>query len=100
MLNVQPYSMARQDPNVQAQARSWSSSAPALPAMAQRSSWLGPAFNIEGAMNLVLREMGIEEGDELINSPCSNSASSNSTPTSKSTGKGKSSSGRTANASG
>lgn len=67
MLSVQPYSMARQDPNVKVR-RILEFIQTGLPAMAQAFQLLGPAFNIENAMNLVMREVGIEEGDELINS--------------------------------
>jgi hypothetical protein len=67
MLSIQPYSMARQDPNVKIR-RVLEFIQTGLPAMAQAYQMLGPAFNIENAMNLVMREVGIEEGDELINS--------------------------------
>jgi hypothetical protein len=67
MLSVQPYSMARQDPNLKVR-RVLDFIQTGLPAMAQAFQLLGPAFNIEAAMNLVMREVGIEEADELINS--------------------------------
>lgn len=67
MLKVKPWSMAKQDPN-QKLDRVLQFISTNLPAMAQTFQLMGPAFNIEGAMNLVLREMGIEEADELINS--------------------------------
>ena len=67
MISVQPYSMARQDPNVKAK-RIQDFIASGTPAIAQAAQPLGPAFNVDGALNLRIREAGIEEGDELINS--------------------------------
>lgn len=67
MLRVKPYSMARQDPNQELQ-RILQFASSVLPAMAQTFQLLGPAFNIEGAMNVVAQKMGIEEVDQIINS--------------------------------
>jgi hypothetical protein len=66
-LQTQPWSMARQDPNTRLQ-RIMQFIATNIPALAQAFQLLGPAFNIEGAMNLILRELGVDEADELINS--------------------------------
>lgn len=66
-LTIIPYSMARQDPNVRLK-RIMDFIATNIPALAMAFQQLGPMFNLEGAVNLVLREMGIEEADELINS--------------------------------
>lgn len=67
MLRVKPYSMARADPNQEVQ-RILQFASSVLPAMAQTFQLLGPAFNIEGAMNIVAQKMGIEEIDQIINS--------------------------------
>lgn len=68
MLKVRPYSMARQDPNLRVR-RMLEFCGNVIPALAQAYQMLGPAFNIENALNVMGREMGIEELDELINSP-------------------------------
>lgn len=67
-ISVQPYSMARQDPNVKIR-RLLEFSGNVIPALAGAAQMLGPAFNLEAAITLIGREMGIEELDEIINSP-------------------------------
>lgn len=66
-IKVRPYSMARQDPNVKVR-RLLEFSGNVVPALAQAFQMLGPAFNIENAINIIGREMGIEELDEIVNS--------------------------------
>lgn len=66
-LKVIPFSMARQDPNVKVR-RLMEFAANVIPAFAGAMQMLGPAFNIENAISIVGREMGIEELDEIINS--------------------------------
>lgn len=68
MIAVKPYSMARQDPNVQLK-RIMDFVSTGIPAIAQAFQLLGPGLNIEGVINLVLDKMGIEERDEIVNSP-------------------------------
>ena len=67
-IKVRPYSMARQDPNTKIR-RLMEFSSNVIPALVQAFQMLGPVFNIEAAINLIGREMGIEELDEIINSP-------------------------------
>ena len=67
-IKVRPYSMARQDPNTKTR-RLMEFCANIMPAFAQTAQMLGGAFNLEAALNIIGREMGIEELDEIINSP-------------------------------
>jgi hypothetical protein len=66
-IKVRPYSMARQDPNLKIR-RMLELCANVIPALAQSMQILGPAFKLESALNLIGREMGIDELDELIDS--------------------------------
>jgi hypothetical protein len=70
-ISVRPYSMARQDPNMEVR-RLMELCGNVIPALAQTYQLLGPAFNIENALNIIARRMGIEELDEIINSPALN----------------------------
>lgn len=65
-IDVQPMSMARQDPNVKIR-RILEYATNVIPAAAQAFQMLGPAFNIQGFLALVAKEVGIEEADEIIN---------------------------------
>jgi hypothetical protein len=67
-IKVKPYSMARQDPNMKVR-RLLEFVGNGIPALAQAFQLLGPAFNIENALSVLGQEMGVEELDELINSP-------------------------------
>lgn len=67
-IDVQPMSMARQDPNVKLR-RILEFCTNVIPAMAQAFQMLGPMFNIQAALAICAREVGIEEADELINDP-------------------------------
>lgn len=67
-LTVKPYSMARQDPNAKLR-RIMEFCGNVIPALTQAFMQLGPIFNLEGAINLVAREIGLDEKDELLNSP-------------------------------
>jgi hypothetical protein len=64
---IKPYSMARQDPNVQLK-RLMEFLSQGIPALTQAALQLGPAFKLENAIALVGRRMGIDELDELIDS--------------------------------
>ncbi len=66
-ITVEPYSMSRQDPNVKVR-RVLEFAGNVIPALANAAQMLGPAFNLEKALILLGREMGIDELDELINS--------------------------------
>lgn len=66
-IKVRPYSMARQDPNMEVR-RLMELCGNVIPALAQTRQLLGPAFNIESALSIIGRRMGIEELDEIINS--------------------------------
>ncbi len=66
-MKVVAYSMARQDPNVKVR-RLIEFAANVIPAFAGAMQLIGPMFNIEAAMKIVGREMGIDELDEVINS--------------------------------
>jgi hypothetical protein len=66
-LTIRPFSMARVDPNTQAR-RVMEFISTGIPALAQAFQLLGPAFNIEGAVGLVMRQLGIDEADQIINS--------------------------------
>lgn len=65
-ISVQPYSMARQDPNTKLR-RILEFATNVIPAAAQSFQMLGPAFNIQGFLELVAKEVGIEEADQIIN---------------------------------
>lgn len=67
-ITVRPYSMSRQDPNTRTR-RLMEFFASVIPAVAQAYQILGPALNIENAINIIGQEMGIEELDDIINSP-------------------------------
>lgn len=67
-LDVQPMSMARQDPNTKVK-RMLEFASNVIPAAANAFQMLGPAFNIQGFLALIAREVGIEEADEIINNP-------------------------------
>lgn len=67
-IKIVPYSMARQDPNTKVR-RVMELAANVIPALAQAYMMLGPAFQLENALLMVCRNMGLEdEMDELINS--------------------------------
>lgn len=66
-VRVIPYSMGRQDPNIRVR-RLMEFTGNGIPALGVAFQTLGPAFNMEAAVNLLGREMGIEELDQIINS--------------------------------
>lgn len=66
-LKVKPMSMARPDPNANTR-RLIEFCSNVIPALAQAFQILGPAFNIEAAINIVGQQMDIDELDEIINS--------------------------------
>jgi hypothetical protein len=67
-ISCKPQSMARTDPQMQAR-RIMEFMTAAIPALAQTFQLLGPAFNIEKAMVVLGKKMGIDDLDDLINSP-------------------------------
>lgn len=64
-LSVVPFSMARQDPNLRVR-RLMEFIGNGIPAMAQAFQMLGPTFDIEAAMEIVARNMGIDELESII----------------------------------
>jgi hypothetical protein len=68
VFKVKPMSMARQDPNVQLK-RLLEFCGNVIPALTAAVQALGPAFKIENALSIIGRKMGIDELDELIDSP-------------------------------
>jgi hypothetical protein len=65
--SIIPYSMARTDPEKKVR-RIMEFISTGIPAIAQAYQLLGPMLNIENIINLVAREVGIDEADEIINS--------------------------------
>ncbi|MFP3786273.1 hypothetical protein, partial [Burkholderia sp. SIMBA_024] len=61
-LKIVPFSMARQDANLKV-SRMMEFIANGIPAIAQAFQMLGPAFRLEQTIDLVGRQMGIEELD-------------------------------------
>lgn len=66
-IKIRPYSMARQEPNIRIR-RIMELTSSVIPALASAFQMLGPAFNLENTLNILAREMDIEELDEIINS--------------------------------
>lgn len=64
-LKIVPFSMARQDPNLKVR-RLMEFVGQGVPAMAQAFQMLGPVFKLESAIELIGRNMGIEELEEII----------------------------------
>ena len=64
-VKVIPYSMARQDPNTRLR-RFMEFTSNVIPSLVQAAMQLGPAFRLENALNIVGRELGIDELDEFI----------------------------------
>ncbi|MCC7147129.1 MAG: hypothetical protein IT443_11845 [Phycisphaeraceae bacterium] len=62
---VKPYSMARQDPNVKVR-RLLEFTSSGIPALVNAQMMLGPSFRIDNALDILGRNMGIDELDELI----------------------------------
>jgi hypothetical protein len=67
-LKTRPYSMAQVDPNVVVR-RIMDFISQGIPALAQGAAAFGAGLNVEGAARLILERMGVEEADEIINSP-------------------------------
>lgn len=67
-MNVQPYSMARPDPSRKVQQLLQFASN-VIPAAAQAAQILGPAFKIQQFLERVAQEIGLEEFDEIIDTP-------------------------------
>lgn len=63
--SVEPFSMARQDPNMRLR-RLVEAFSVVLPAMAQASQVLGPSFKVDSAFGRVLKEIGVEDADEMF----------------------------------
>ena len=66
-INVVPYSMVRQTPEMKAR-RLVEFCGNIIPALSQAQMVLGPAFNLEAAIRILGKEMGIDDLDEIINS--------------------------------
>lgn len=66
-IDVVPYSMARQDPNLRVR-RIMEFIGNAIPAMANAAQLLGPTFKLEQTLRMVGREMGIDDLEEIIDS--------------------------------
>lgn len=65
---VQPYSMARPDPN-QAVRRKLEFASSVIPAATQAAMMLGPGFNVGAFLKSMAREVQLEEADEWLNDP-------------------------------
>lgn len=65
---VEPYSMARPDPN-QAVRRKLEFATNVIPAATQAAMMLGPGFNIGAFLKSMAREVQLEEADEWLNDP-------------------------------
>lgn len=65
---VQPYSMARPDPNV-AVKRKMDFATNVVPAAAQAAALLGPGFNIGAFLTRMASDVGLEDADEWLNTP-------------------------------
>ena len=70
-LKIVPFSMARQDPNLKVR-RLMEFIGNGVPAMAQAFQMLGPVFKLESAIELIGRNMGIEELEEIIDTEALN----------------------------
>ena len=68
MLDVQPMSMAKPDPNVKVQHLLQFASN-VVPAAAQAAQILGPAFKLGPFLERMAQEIGLEEVDEFIDMP-------------------------------
>jgi hypothetical protein len=68
MLEVQPTSMAKPDPNMKVQ-HLLQFCTNVIPAAAQAVQILGPAFKIDAFLERVASEIGLEEFDEIIDAP-------------------------------
>lgn len=67
-ISIQPFSMARPDPNT-AVARKIQFATNVIPAAAQAAGMLGPGFKIGPFLTTIAREVGIEDADEWLNTP-------------------------------
>jgi len=67
-ITVQPYSMARPDPNT-AVRRKLEFATNVIPAAANAAVTLGPGFRIGPFLTAIAREVGIEDADEWLNTP-------------------------------
>lgn len=65
-IKIVPYSMGRQDPNLKVR-RLMEFAGNVIPALANASMMLGPAFNIEAALTIMGREMGVDYLEDIIN---------------------------------
>lgn len=65
-ISVEPYSMARQDPNA-AVRRKLEFATNVIPAAAQAAQILGPGFNIGAFLSRMAKEVGIDDADEFMN---------------------------------
>jgi hypothetical protein len=68
VLNVQPMSMSKPDPNMKVQHLLQFATS-VIPAAAQAVQVLGPAFKIQAFLERIASEIGLEEFDEIIDAP-------------------------------
>jgi hypothetical protein len=68
VLDVQPMSMARPDPNMKVQ-HLLQFATNVIPAAAQATQILGPAFKIQPFLERIASEIGLEEIDEIVDMP-------------------------------
>jgi len=68
MVKIQPYSMARPDPNMSVR-RKLEFATNVIPAAAQAMALLGPGFMVGAFLKRMALEIGIEDADEWLNDP-------------------------------
>jgi hypothetical protein len=68
MVKIQPYSMARPDPNMSVR-RKLEFATNVIPAAAQAMALLGPGFMVGAFLKRMALETGIEDADEWLNDP-------------------------------
>jgi hypothetical protein len=67
-VHVEPFSMARQDPNT-AVRRKLEFATNVIPAAAQAAQMLGPGFKIGEFLLRIAKDVGIEDADQFMNTP-------------------------------
>jgi len=67
-VSVEPFSMARPDPNTSLR-RKMEFATNVIPAAAQAAQMLGPGFNVAAFLTRIAKEVGIDDADEWLNLP-------------------------------
>jgi hypothetical protein len=67
-ISIEPFSMARPDPNTSLR-RKLEFATNVIPAAAQAAQMLGPGFNVAAYLTRIAREVGIDDADEWLNLP-------------------------------